>query len=112
MSTVTQALLVVPVAMTGSDAAYYTAPVLTFAKVGRAVFCNTDTSAHALTMNLVAAGGSSGVSNTLISSRTLSPGESYVSPELAGLVITPGSMLRGLSATTVSITVSGITINQ
>ena len=109
MSTVTQVQLVAPVAMTGSDARYYVAPALTSAKIGRAVFTNTDTSAHTLTVNITT-NGTSAAGNTLISARSLAPGESYVSPELAGQVIPAGSDLRGLAATTITIAVSGITI--
>lgn len=110
MTTITIVSLVSAKAMSSSDAAYYTSPTLTAAKIGRAVFCNTDSSPHALTMNLVAASGSSAASNTLISALSLPPGYTYVSPELAGLVIPAGSMLRGLSDPTVTIEVSGVTI--
>ena len=109
MSTVTQVQLVAPVAMTGSDARYYLAPALTSAKIGRAVFTNTDTSPHTLTMNITT-NGTAAAANRLISARTIAPGESYVSPELAGQVIPAGSDLRGLAATTITIAVSGITI--
>ena len=108
MSVINQVQLVAPQAMTGSDAAYYTAAAGTSVKIGRAIFCNTDTLVHTLTMNI--ATSTSTAANTLISARSLAPGETYVSSELAGQVIPPGSILRGLSATTVSIAVSGITI--
>lgn len=108
MSVINQVQMVAPQAMTAADAIYYTAPAGTSVKIGRAVFCNTDTVVHNLTMNIATTTSSS--ANTLISARSLAPGETYVSPELAGQVIPPGSNLRGLSATTVTIAVSGLTI--
>lgn len=108
MATIVQTQLVAPVAMTGSDAPYYTVASLTTAKIGRAIFCNTDTVAHALTMNITT--GTSAGANTFISARAISPGETYVSPELAGAVIPAGQSLRGLSHATVTISVSGIVV--
>lgn len=109
MPTINQVQLVAPVLMTASDAQYYLAPSLTSAKIGRAVFTNTDSAAHTLTVNITS-NGTAAAGNRLISARTLAPGESYVSPELAGQVIPAGSDLRGTAATTVTIAVSGITI--
>ena len=109
MSTINQVQLVAPSAMSGSDARYYVAPAGTAAKIGRAVFTNTDTAVHTLTANITT-NGPSAAANRLISARSLAPGESYVSPELAGQVIPAGSDLRGLSDTTITIAVSGITI--
>jgi hypothetical protein len=110
MATVAQALLVPATQLTASDAAYYTTPALTTAKIGRAVFCNTDTSARTITMNI--ASGASTAANTVISARTLAPGETYVSPELAGAVLPAGFALRGLAsaAALVTIAVSGIVV--
>jgi hypothetical protein len=108
MATIIQSQLVAPVAMTNADAAYYTAASLTSGKIGRAIFCNTDTVAHPLTMNITS--GASGASNTFISARAISPGETYVAPELAGAVIPAGQSLRGLSHATVTISVSGIVV--
>ena len=110
MATVTQTLLVPPIQMTSSDAAYYTAPNLTTAKIGRAVFCNTDTAAHTITINI--ASGASSAANELIQTLSIAPGQTYVSQELSGQVIPAGFALRGLASTAamVTMTVSGVTI--
>jgi hypothetical protein len=110
VSTITQTLLVIPTPLTAADAAYYTCPLLTSAKIGRAVFVNTDTAAHTITINLNT--GTSSASNQLISALSIAPGVSYVSQELAGLVIPAGYQLRGLASTAamVVMTVSGVTI--
>ena len=112
MATINQVQLVAPVQMPASDTLFYTAPALTVAQIGRAVFTNTDTVAHAITANLVAAAGTSSAANQVISARSVAPGESYVSPELAGAVLPPGAMLRGLadSAAKVTLVVSGIQV--
>ena len=114
MATVNTVQLVAPIQLTGSDAPYYTAPPNTSAKIGRAVFSNPDTSVHTITANIVPLAGSAGVGNQIINARSLAPGETYVSPELAGAVIPPGSSLHGLAdtATKVVLMVSGLTIVQ
>ncbi len=106
-----QVQLVAPQLLTGSDAAYYTAPTNTTAKIGRVVFCNTTGSAATITAGITT-GGAIAAGTTLISARTVAPGESYVSPELAGAVIPAASALRALSGTAsaITFTVSGITI--
>lgn len=110
MATIVQSLLVAPTQLSNSDAALYTTPSLGTAKIGRAVFCNTDSAAHSITMNITA--GASTAANTLISARALAPGETYVSPELAGAVLPAGTSLRGLAsaAAFVTISVSGILV--
>lgn len=112
MATISQILLVAPIQLTGSDAVFYTAPSVTTAKIGRAVFSNTDTAAHQITANIVPLAGSSSAANQIINARSLAPGETYVSPELAGAVLPPGTMLRGLADTAAKVTmmVSGLTI--
>ena len=111
MATVTQTLLVASQQLTGSDAVYWTSPANTTAQIGRAVFCNTTGSAATITAGITT-GGALAAATEIISARTIAPGETYVSPELAGQVIPAGSALRALSGTASAITVavSGITI--
>ena len=111
MTTVSQVQLVAPVQLGNADAAVYTAPTQTTAKIGRAVFTNTTASATTITAGITT-GGALGASTTMISARPLAPGESYVSPELAGAVLPAGSSLRAYAgaATTDTFTASGLTI--
>ena len=112
MTTVTQILLVPPVSLTTQTSAAYTVPPATTAKIGRAVFTNTSTIADNITAGLSTA-GTLNSSNTLISGRPIAPGEAYVSPELAGLVMPQNYNLLVLHSTTtasVGFTVSGLTI--
>jgi hypothetical protein len=111
MATVNQVQLVAPQQLTNADAGYYTAPINTTAKIGRAVFCNTTGSAATISAGITT-GGAIAAATTLLSVRTVAPGESYVSPELAGMVLPAGSAIRALSGTgsAITFTVSGITI--
>lgn len=111
MTTVSQVQLVAPQQLTNADATIYAAPSQTTAKIGRAVFTNTTAGAVTITSGITT-GGALGAATTLISARTLAPGEAYVSPELAGAVLPAGSALRAYSNTTsaVTVTVSGLTI--
>ncbi|MDA8254377.1 MAG: hypothetical protein M0Z99_01850 [Betaproteobacteria bacterium] len=111
MTTITQVQLVAPQQLGNADATFYTAPAQTTAKIGRAVFTNTSASAVTITAGITP-GGALGPSTTMISARTLAPGESYVSPELAGAVLPSGSALRAYSsaATSVTFTASGLIV--
>jgi hypothetical protein len=114
MATINQVLLVAATQLTASDAVYYTPPSVTSAKIGRAVFSNPDTAAHTITVNIVATSGSASAANQIINARSLAPGETYVSPELAGAVLPPGSSLHALADTAAKVVlmVSGLTIVQ
>lgn len=111
MTTITLAQLVAPAQLSNADATVYTAPTQTTAKIGRAVFTNTTASAVTITAGITT-GGALGAATTMISARTLAPGESYVSPELAGAVLPAGSVLRAYAsaATSVTFTMSGLMI--
>lgn len=111
MTTVNQSQLVAPTQLANADAAVYVAPALTTSKIGRAVFCNTTGSAVTITAGITT-GSAISASTTLISARSLAPGESYVSPELAGAVLPAGSAIRAFAsaATAVTFTASGLTI--
>lgn len=111
MTTVAQVQLVAPVQLAGADASVYTVPTLTTAKIGRAVFCNTDTAAHTITVGITT-GGAISAATTIISARSVAPGETYVSPELAGAVIPAGSAIRAFADTGAKVTfsASGLTI--
>jgi hypothetical protein len=110
MTTVTISQLVAPTQLAGSDASVYTAPAQTTAQIGRAVFTNTTASAVTITAGITT-GGALAASTTLISARSLAPGEAYVSPELAGAVLLAGSQLHAFSsaANAVTFTASGLT---
>lgn len=111
MTTVTNIQLVAPAQLGNADASVYTVPAQTTAKIGRAVFTNTTANAVTITAGITT-GGALAAGTTLISARSLAPGEAYVSPELAGAVIPAGSALRAYSsaATSVTFTASGLTI--
>ena len=111
MTTVTQVQLVAPQQLASSDTSYYSAPTLTTAKIGRAVFCNTTASAVTITAGITT-GGSLAAATTLIDLLSIPAYATYVSPELAGAVIPAGSQIHAYagSASAITFTVSGLTI--
>lgn len=111
MTTVTQVQLVPPQQLGAADAALYTTPPNTTAKVGRAVFTNTSGGAVTITAGITP-GAALGAATTLISALSLAAGQSYVSPELAGAVMPAGSQLHVYASTAgaVTFTASGLTI--
>ena len=111
MSTVTPVQLVAPASLSTADTAVYTVPSFTTAKIGRAVFSNSSTSASTITAGITTGVGLTGPT-TLVPTLALAGGATYVSPELAGAVIPAGSQLHAYQGTTgaVTFTVSGLTI--
>jgi hypothetical protein len=111
VSTVTQFQLIPPAQLPNADASAYVVPTLTTAKIARAVFTNTSGSAVTITAGITT-GGALTAGTTMISARSLAPGEAYVSPELAGAVLPAGSAVRAYASalTSVTFTASGLTI--
>jgi hypothetical protein len=108
---VNQVQLVAPLQLANADAVVYTVGTQVTAKIGRAVFTNTSGSATTITAGITT-GGALAAGTTLISARPIAPGETYVSPELAGAVLPAGSAIRAFAgaATAVTFTASGLTI--
>lgn len=82
--------------------------------IKRAVFSNHDTSTpRQITVNVVASAGSPNLANQIINARTLQPGEVYVSPELAGMVLVAGDQVYGKcsTATAVNTTIVGVLVS-
>lgn len=111
MTTITLVQLVAPLQLGNADTSVYFAPTQTTAKIGRAVFTNTTASAVTITAGITT-GGALGASTTMISARTLAPGETYVSPELAGAVLPAGSQIHAYAsaAASVTFTASGLIV--
>ena len=70
-------------------------------------FTVTNTSASNVTfsVNLVASGGSAGVSNLVLSAKNIVPGETYLCPELVGQVLEPGGFISTLAGAATSLTI-------
>jgi hypothetical protein len=70
-------------------------------------FTVTNTSAGNVTLavNLVAAAGSAGVSNLILSAKNIVPGETYLCPELVGQVLEPGGFISTLAGAATSLTI-------
>ena len=111
MPTVTITQLVPPTQLGNTDVSVYLTPNQTTIKIGRAVFTNNSASPTTITAGITT-GGSLGPSNTFISAMPIAPGAAYVSPELAGAVLTQGEQLHAYAgaANAVAFIVSGITI--
>lgn len=75
------------------------------------MFTNTTASAVTITAGITA-GVALGASTTMISARTVAPGETYVSPELAGAVMPAGSQLHvyASAAASITFTASGLIV--
>jgi hypothetical protein len=106
--TITAKQMVAPQQLTNADALYYTVPANTTGVIKRATFTNTSAGAVTITANIVPAAGSSSASNRVIDPQntTLSAGQTYVAPELAGKTMPAGTMIRMLAGSNTAITVA------
>ena len=70
-------------------------------------FTATNTSAVNVTIsvNLVASGGSAGVTNLIVDSRAIAPDETYTFPELVGQVLEPGGFISTIASAATSLTI-------
>lgn len=68
---------------------------------------NTTAGAVTLTVYLVPAAGAAGVTNTIVSARSLAAGECYTFPEIVGHVLNSGDFLATLASAAASITIRG-----
>lgn len=66
---------------------------------------NTGASNQTLSVNLVAAAGSPGTANRVMSLRQIAPGETYLCPEVVGQVLEDGGYISTLASST-DITIS------
>jgi hypothetical protein len=93
--------------MSGSAATYYNALEKTIVQSMDLV--NTTGAAVNCTVNIVPNGGAAGVSNRIISARSISAGETYVCPEAVGMVIDAGGSINAIGAG-VTIIASGVLV--
>ena len=66
---------------------------------------NTGAANVTFSINLVASGGSAGVSNVVLSAKNIVPGETYLCPELVGQVLEPGGFISTLAGAATSLTI-------
>lgn len=99
--------------LTASAATYYTVPANTLTTIAACSLTNSTATARTVTMYLVPSGGSSAVTNIILSARTIAPGETYNVASAIGQTIPSGSMIQALSdsATAITLVASGYEIN-
>lgn len=83
----------------------YTTPGGTRAIIDKFTGTNTTAAVASLTVKLIPNGGAAGASNTIVSAKTLQPGETYTFPEIVGHVLNPGDFISTLAGTAAAITI-------
>jgi hypothetical protein len=95
-----------PLQVTNADATQYTSPTGGKGTIlDKFTGTNTTAGAVTLTVNLVQVGGAVGVSNRIVSVKSLAANECYTFPELVGQVLNPGDFLSTNASAAASITV-------
>lgn len=103
--TVSVKCLIEPAQAPAAVATQYTAPVGVRTIIDKFTGTNVTAGAVALTVYLVNAAGTAGVTNEIVAAKSLAAGECYTFPEIAGHVLNPGDFIAFLAAAAASITV-------
>ena len=92
---------------------YYTTPANTLTTISACTLTNTTAGAITATLYLVPSGGTAGVTNCIMSARTLAAGEGYNVGAAIGQTLAAGGTLQGLagSATSITLVASGYETN-
>lgn len=90
-----------------TSAAIYATAVNERIRLERITLCNTSGGAVTATVYLVPASGTAGATNTVISAKSIAPGETYKCPELIGHVLESGGTLQALASAGSAITIVG-----
>ena len=73
--------------------------------IDKCTVCNTTGSVATLTLDIVVAAGSAGVTQRIISARSIAAGETYNCSEMVGHILNPGDSIQGLSGTASALTI-------
>lgn len=88
-----------------AETTQYTAPSGIRTIIDKFTGTNTTAANATLTVKLIASGGAASASNTIVSAKTLQPGETYTFPEVVGHVLNPGDFISTLAGTAAAITI-------
>ena len=66
---------------------------------------NTNTANVTISVNLVTNGGTAGVTNLIVDSRSIAPDETYTFPELVGQVLESGGFISTIASAATSLTI-------
>jgi len=90
-----------------SASTLYTVPPATTATLSNFSFTNTSANPIPITVYNVPSAGTAGTGNVVVSGYTLSPGQTYVPPQLIGLNMAAGATLQALAGTAAVINAQG-----
>lgn len=94
-----------PLQIAAGETTQYTTPAATHTILDKFTGTNTTAGAVTITVKLVPSGGAAGVSNVIVSTKSIAPGECYTFPELVGHVLNPGDFISTLASAGAAITV-------
>lgn len=107
MSTVIPTKCWGPIQLAAAAAAIFTSAASGTSVINRATFTNVTASPVAITVYVVRSGGAANAASMVISAYNIQPGEAYVAPELANLVMTAGDAIQAFASSAASITTVG-----
>jgi hypothetical protein len=99
------------VQIAASNTTYYTATNVR-ARIDKATVCNTTAGAVTFSFFIVPFGGSSGVTNQVIDTKSVGVDETYTCPEVVGHWLEPGDFIVAVASAATSLTLmaSGIEV--
>jgi len=95
--------------LTAAAAIYYTTPASTWAEIGAATVTNVTGTARTVTVSLVPSGGTAGLTNIVVQTRTVPANAAVQLWEIVGQKLPPGATIQALAdaGAAVNLTVGG-----
>lgn len=87
-----------------STTTYYTAGSGVRTRIDKVTICNTDSSARTFSMYKVASGGSAGVTNQVIDTRSVNVDETITVTEMSGKWLAPGDFIAAIASAASALT--------
>ena len=91
--------------MENAQTVQYTSPSSTTTIIDKFTATNTTAGNVAISVNLVTSGGSAGVTNLIVDTRSIAPDETYTFPELVGQALEPSGFISTIASAATSLTI-------
>lgn len=96
--------LVDPLQISAATTTQYTTPTGTRTIIDKCTATNTTAGAQTITVYLVKAAGVAGAANTVLSAKSVAPGETYTCPEVVGHVLNTGDFIATAASAGAALT--------
>lgn len=102
----TNKVLIAPKAAEAVQTDQYTSPVATVTIIDKFTATNTSAGSLTLSVNLLLSTGTAAASNLIVKTKAISPGKTYLFPEMVNQKLEAGSIISTIASAGAGITIS------